>query len=373
MSSILDKQTKFRLKLGTILKYVFLLFCLAWPWQTRYFLVVGANEYLTRSIYLSDLLVLALLVFVIMRPKVDFKVGVILKYFFWGLLPVAVLAITQFTLQASFSTKWLGLAKHDPAELGQVVIETANGRYLRAYGSFDHPNILGGVMAAALLLVLINLRKKWGAPEIVYTALFSSALFFSFSRGSWLALLVGLGVYFGVSLYKKQRIRKEFFIILAACSLLLAAVYSPLVFARVAAEGRIEQKSIDERIGYYGEAKELFLAHPYFGVGFRNYVPSLMELHPGRATWSYQPVHNSFILALVELGAIGASLLIVAAALLIRMAKGSRLMDRPEILALCSLVVVLSLFDHWLWSLHAGWLFIGLLAVISVKLIQENN
>ena len=78
-----------------------------------------------------------------------------LAYFFLaGAFLQACLAIWQFLTQSSFPSKWLGLAMHDPRELGVSVVEFADERWLRAYGGLDHPNILGGVMAMSLLLLL---------------------------------------------------------------------------------------------------------------------------------------------------------------------------------------------------------------------------
>ncbi len=359
--------------LGKLQKIAWLIFFLVWPWQTRYFLFLGVNEYLTRSIYVSDLLAIFLILLMIIGKNGEIKAKEILRYFFIGLVPVALLAIIQFGLQTTWSTKWLGLAKHDPAELGQVVTETVNGeRWLRAYGSFDHPNILGGVMALALLLLLLNKRGKWCWLENVCTALFTGALFISFSRTAWLGLIVGLAVYLLINFYKKLPINKEFFVVLILIFTTLTFIYSNLVFARTLATGRIEQKSINERVVYYGEAKELFLLHPYFGLGFHNYVPSLMNLNPGRPNWSYQPVHNVFVLAVVELGIVG---VIIWSAILW---LGFKLINKAKkininVAVILSLLVVLAMFDHWLWSLHAGLMLIGLLVAIGVKLIKENN
>ena len=80
-----------------------------------------------------------------------------LTYFFLaGAFLQACLGIWQFFTQSSFSFKWLGMAMHDPGDLGVSVVETLSGeRWLRAYGGLDHPNILGGLMAMSLLLLLL--------------------------------------------------------------------------------------------------------------------------------------------------------------------------------------------------------------------------
>ena len=76
--------------------------------------------------------------------------------FLGGVMFQAGLGIWQFFSQSSFASKWLGLAAHDPAELGTSVVETLDGgRWLRAYGGLDHPNVLGGLVVIGILLIVI--------------------------------------------------------------------------------------------------------------------------------------------------------------------------------------------------------------------------
>ena len=79
--------------------------------------------------------------------------------FLGGVAVQSMLAIWQFLSQTSFANKWFGLASHQAGELGTSVIETIGRdgmgeRWLRAYGGMDHPNILGGLVAIGLLLLV---------------------------------------------------------------------------------------------------------------------------------------------------------------------------------------------------------------------------
>ena len=116
----------------------------------------------------------------------------------------SVLGIYQFLSQKSLVSKYLGLANHDPQVFGTSVIETASGRWLRAYGGLDHPNILGGVLVIALLLSafllarkrIINSQIQMGGVLLLFCSYFFSlaALFFTFSRTAWLAFMIGFVV-----------------------------------------------------------------------------------------------------------------------------------------------------------------------------------
>lgn len=420
---MLFKQLKSKLSVG-IPDIFFLALFLVWPWQTRYFISLKSTEYLTISLYLADILIFlgmiplaiahktkqkekinpvflpfsisasitlavalnkAVTAYFIVKLILAYGFGLLIaraeldtqklvRFFMYGLMPVALLAIAQFMLQASWSNKWLGLAVHDPSKLGQVVIETANGeRWLRAYGAFDHPNILGGIMAAALLLLIVYRQGKLRPAEVAATVLFSSALFFSFSRAAWLAFGVGLAVTAIRNLAQKgerELYRKIFLSLVIILS--LAVSYSDLVFARTGTESRLEQKSINERISYYSQAKQLFVAQPLFGVGLGNYVPALIKINPRQPSWYYQPVHNAFVLAAVEVGALGVFVVLFIIAIIGKRVGVRKLIDNP-LMPMWLMIAMLGLFDHWLWSLHVGLVFTGLLWGISVRLLQENN
>ncbi len=132
-------------------------------------------------------------------------------YFFISLSLQGALAVYQFMQQKTFAFKWLGLAGHKAQDLGASVIETigADGtgeRWLRSYGGFDHPNILGGTIAIALVMLTFFIVKNtkgiksfvkrcriktdgcsmcdtW--PALIFFIMFGGMLF-SFSRSSWL-------------------------------------------------------------------------------------------------------------------------------------------------------------------------------------------
>ena len=72
----------------------------------------------------------------------------------------AGLGLWQFLSQSTFSSKWLGMAMHDPAVPGTFVVETALRRWLRAYGALPHPNMLAGFLAAAIFFTFGFIRKS---------------------------------------------------------------------------------------------------------------------------------------------------------------------------------------------------------------------
>ena len=58
------------------------------------------------------------------------------------------------------------------------------GAWLRSYGLTFHPNVLGGLLAVAVLLLSLWLGQKRAFAALVILA---SGLFLSFSRSAWVA------------------------------------------------------------------------------------------------------------------------------------------------------------------------------------------
>ncbi|MFA5109503.1 MAG: O-antigen ligase family protein [Patescibacteria group bacterium] len=294
----------------------------------------------------------------------------IIYSFLASLFLQAILGIYQFLSQSAPICKYLGLAGHDSNILGTAVVETASGRWLRAYGGLDHPNIFGGVLAIALILVAYLLARKKIIRSVrevgesiflfvfYFVALF--ALFFSFSRAAWLALVAGLLVLLITLIIQKDRWILGRFLALMFFSvvmiMIVAVPYRDLIQTRLTGAGRLEQKSLVSRWQYLDESESLIREKGLFGGGIGNYS-LILEKRDASAKnpWDYQPVHNVFLLLWAEAG-IGA--LLFFAAFLFCLIKKDR--QAAYSAAVFTAVIILMLFDHWLLSLPFGVLFLFL-------------
>ena len=66
----------------------------------------------------------------------------------------SIIGILQFTFQKTISSKWLGMALQEASVSGTSVVETTTNRFLRAYGSLPHPNILAGFLVIGFIILL---------------------------------------------------------------------------------------------------------------------------------------------------------------------------------------------------------------------------
>ena len=336
----------------------------------------------------------------------------------------ALLGIWQFLTQTTFASKWLGLAAHPSGAGGTSVIESfGGGRWLRAYGGLDHPNMLGGLMVVAILVGLFLLIRK-GEQKISKTQdtrdndqtnhnfqitnrlysfvnwkldienclllvsciLFLTALFFTFSRGAWLGLIVGLIVILAINLGIKNHNGLRTLLFLGFASVALASVlffaYQDLIITRISGNSRLEIKSNQERTASYRDAAVIIKKNWLVGVGIGGYTPALAKTYPNQPSWFYQPTHDIFLLVLAEIGVIGLILFvaILGYALIFNFQfsrlpsaspkanGGQAIFNNFSIFNLPILftLIILMLPDHYLWSLHFGvllfWFLLGLAA-----------
>jgi O-antigen ligase len=421
----MEKPYKKFLRLAV--EYSFYLWVFLLPWQTKLILRPAPTNFTALSLYLSQLLLLVILIvffiYQLARREEDepiswlwwclvgLELGVFCSFFiapdqvlaFYGYVVLlvgvglfyltraglakhgyeeaildrskviycwfaslflqAVLGIYQFLSQSTLVSKYLGLAAHDPAAAGTSVVETASGRWLRAYGGFDHPNILGGVLAIALIMAAYLLAKKkmirtqQEAGESIllfifyFVALF--AVFFTFSRAAWLALVLGFIYLTIIFLRQQDRWVIGRFIALIGCSLIMLFIiaypYQDLVWTRALDNTRLEQQSLTDRQTYIGEAANLIKQHWLLGVGVSNYTVALERQDKVKHNiWDYQPVHNVFLLLWSEDGLL-ALLSFLAFLVLLKKNSGWELTG-PLLIVL----LVLMMCDHWLLSLPSG-------------------
>lgn len=410
-------------------KYCFYLWLLVWPWQTKIIIFSAPVNYLEISFFLSWflllipaiiwgrrifaedywrfkkgktkpwwwlsliilefisfcsifwaenmslvlfkylILVLGILVFYL-SLRIDFvKVSQTLNFFLLGLIAPAILGIWQFFSQSTFANKYLGLAYHSASILGDSIVETGTGRYLRAYGSFDHPNILGGMMALALLLILyLSLKKEISQKARLFLlssfAIFYLALLASFSRTGILAFFISAPflIFYAwrQGIFQRKLITLFIFLIVSISTVFILS-YKDLFFGRFEVQGRLEQKSISERVVYINQAETLITEKPFQGVGAGNYILGLQKIIPGQETWSYQPVHNYCLLIWGELGLFGLLATLVFWFSIIKSSVKKHLW--PLGLAL----IIISLLDHWLWTQPLGLIIFFLLASLMIK------
>jgi len=294
--------------------------------------------------------------------------------FVFGLIPPSLLGWFQYLFGFSPSVTWLGLAAKHASTLGDAVIETAEGRSLRAYGSFAHPNIFGGYLAFGILCLgwlVRHTSKRWSYWFSIPIVVLSSTLIITFSRSAWLALCFSLLVFLALSFWKKRLVPHRAIPLITLGLFTLATtifIFRSHVFARFEPNLRVEAISIEERTTQYGHWFSVWSQNVFIGVGPGAYVFALEHVYPAKASYVYQPIHNTFLLFVSEIGLVGCAALFYLFYQIFLFVKSS-LSFSGKLFAIAASVMLLTLglLDHYLWSLWSGKALVAFMFVCLLR------
>lgn len=302
-------------------------------------------------------ILLGAFVVVLRRQRVTWKLFAV-----WAvasLLPHAMLGLAQYATQEVWGSKWLGIAAQLPQNSGVSVVEHGVYRVLRIYGGFSHPNIFGGWLALGVLTTLLLSSKVESKREAILCAvtvsLFSIALLLTYARSAWLAVIVG-GACLLFVVIRSHRAH-QFFWLAVVASMLSVVIVGVSQFDHIVARGdtssRLESYSVNERLRTQQEGVAVIAQHPLIGTG-----PNAELLHMPPPL---EPPHNIFLLAVVNLGAVGFSVLV---SIIVLLKQGRRPKVFPAVVYIAPLFVI-GLFDHYLWSYWSGHVLIAVAILLS--------
>lgn len=344
----------------------------------------------------------------------------------------SLLAIYQFLYQKSIFTlpllhKITGETILSPAFSGIAKIVFERERMIRAYGTFPHPNILGGFLVFSIFITVYlyyehrndylsskyqlgNVKIQRNVISFFWLFMFLSqflALLLSFSRSAWLGFAIGIFIfafiYFkyskivsretiaSVYLVKHLRTHKELYLSILFI-LVLAISNMNLVFGRIMQDVSLAENTnvlflphnevFDDRIFFNNVSRETILHNPLFGSGpgtsifqIKDYLYEL-NTNVVLESWQYQPTHNIYFLCASEIGVIG-SLLLFYATLKTIVYRIKKIVSRETIyknkilkLYMISVLIVfmiIGMFDHYFWTSQQGammfWLTFGMIIV----------
>lgn len=230
-----------------------------------------------------------------------------------------------------------------------VVILPAVGRWLRSYGSFAHPNILGGYLSLALGVLMLGNDPRVRRLCAVAVAAGVIAVVLSVSRTAGLALLLGGAT--SLLAARGGRVHLAHASRRARLGAGIALVLLGLVaLVRLGNPGAlVERNSIETRLTSYAVTWELIVRDIPVGAG--NHVLVERELFGGGG-----PAHDVFLIALAELGPLGLAAWLAVFGSLLYLAWQRRADPRwrsGPLIAVATLFPLL-LFDHYLWTLPPG-------------------
>lgn len=226
---------------------------------------------------------------------------------------------------------------------------TNTGLILRPYGSFSHPNSLAGFSLIAGLVL-------WHAKKYGYAVIWMALVVLSGSAGAYLAGLVISLLSIGERLNKWGK-RFDLLVIVGVLVLGLS----------IGIWGKgIEREDVSKRIFYIESIEGVRPVNILLGLGVGNFIEGITQVnHLYSLEGDKQPVHNIFILFVIENGLILSLLL----AYLIYRYRSVITKNRGMILLIATVVVTGS-FDHYWITLLQNRL---ILAIGLSYFIKQQN
>ncbi len=259
---------------------------------------------------------------------------------FLGILGESLLAISQFIKGSTLGLWILGERSFTISTPGIAKFDFQGVQFLRPYATFSHPNVLAGYMLVAIAL----LRKKY------ITFLAALTIFLTMGRTAILAGFIP-AVFF---------LKRKHLIFLVV----LLLVLSPILFTRFTSILNFDNLALIRREELAGNAFQMFLKNPLFGIGLNNFIPAVAsELITGPNRF-LQPVHNIFLLTLSETGIVGLIGLLFLIGFPIK---------RIFNLLPWFVIIFLGMFDHYFLTLPQGYRLLFLVWGFSLSMVKSSS
>src|SRR3990172_6564932 len=270
---------------------------------------------------------------------------------FWGLLGslfwVSVLSLLQFVHQGSLGGIWVLLGER-PLNIFSSAVSTVSlgslGQFIRAYATLPHPNSLAGYLVISWLLIQFSKNQFTSGFTKVFkvtTFLVVMSLILTFSRTALLTafILAGLSYFFRSSL---PRVFKVLFPLALFLLVLQIIPGNP--------------DSLYLRFQQIKLSSPFLISPSLFGTGMNAFIPSAGGI-------TLQPLHNVYLLILAEIGYVGVTILGVLIYLYFKnIPEVSR-----EIKIAWIFIFITALFDHYWITLHQNQLLVIILSYSTIR------
>ena len=260
------------------------------------------------------------------------------------LLCSSLIALAQFLKGGSLGGMlyWLGDRSFSLTTPGIATASLFGRLVIRPYATFPHPNALAGFMLIAGLIWM------WGVgrgPAKTSQQLSGTRFIVMVMTAGTLMLTQSLSSIVTAVMVLALWARSA----LSGPTKGLAAVLVVTVLITALVAFPPEPQSLSQRLVQAREAWLMLRAHPMQGVGLGNFIPNLLtknNLYPASPFLYFQPVHNIYLLIASELGIIGALAFFWLITTALKQALGKK--SKALVFALLGIFII-GIVDHY-WS-----------------------
>jgi hypothetical protein len=276
--------------------------------------------------------------------------GVLQKILTAQFLFISILAISQFLLKGSVFDNYLFLGEQPYSTSTPVITKEFffGTTILPPMGLFRHPNVLAGYLAVMLILTIFWIPR--GRLNLISFCFGLLALILTFSLFTWGALFLTL-VLFKILPDKKHIM----YLYLFMTSLILLIPFFPF---------SSDSASFYRRDSLLGASYRVAGEFPLLGVGANNFTSYVDDYQVTDDIRFTQPVHNVFALILAESGVFAFVLFLL---IFFEAYAGVFRKDAVPLFLTMSVLLLLMSFDHYFWTMHQTSLLFFIVLGLSWK------
>jgi putative inorganic carbon (HCO3(-)) transporter len=301
----------------------------------------------------------------------------------------SLLGMAQFFAKKSVGLRFLGESALGLKIGGSSTFWAGTEKYLRAYGTTSHPNILAAFLFLALVILAYLFFRQTDKKNIKEIILYEIALSVStfgflltFSRTAlfWGFLILFLAGVWAACKFRTfgAKIFLPSFLVFIFLSVLI--IWQPFF---IRASISTSEDAFTQRVIYMETASKMIKDKPLLGSGVGSFTlgmqKPLQDLVGSKNVepWIYQPVHNIYLLAFSEIGALGfLAFLGLIFFVFWNLRKNLKDFSNPYLVILIGFLFF-GLTDHYFWSLQTGrlmfWIILGLCLRFSLQNYLEDK
>lgn len=290
------------------------------------------------------------------------------------------LAVFQFLTQGALGGPlyFVGERLYSLSTLGIAAMNTSDGLMVRPYGTFSHPNVLAFFLFMSAVFASYGMHNSKGKLRYALLAAIiciEAGLFLTFSRTVLAINILFLLYAFGFVTIREsgKKIRNIFF---AGFLVLFTIMYLTVNNLRFLAPSEIIHSVIPRQ-----DLVEISLSaiqqYPLFGLGLNNFYYYEGTIQTEFTSVYLQPVHNIFLLIASQVGIVGLSLflyflLVVTQSAWKRARHEKKIFSYTEVpLVLIGSLIFVGMFDHFFITVQQGELILTLVLGLTFSKAME--
>lgn len=301
--------------------------------------------------------------YIVKRKNLSMKKDVVIPLSF-SIITFGMIAAVQYFMQRSVGGMLylLGERTFSTTTSGIALVSIMGVEKLRAYSTFPHPNALAGYFLVTLLIVVFN---KSGLSKLylgIFIFISLLGIVVSFSKTVYVTILL-IGIVYLILIKRKRWFKRVVF------AIFLGGIVLSLLLPYFSRKAMLSEKNIPEniyqRFSLSDVSGKLVSDKTINGVGLNNFIINIPDkTEDNQLSWWLQPVHNIYLLTASEIGLVGLVALFI---LLYKAIETGISYKRHWIVLVLVVIIITGLADHYWLTLQQNLLLLTMIMALTFR------